>query len=316
MASTEPNSLLPASAHPMANPGYGKRLAPGQERDRSVDFEHLPKREASIAGFIDRLPEGAAMDHKTLATHIAGYGQAAVRSALKALSHAGHLRRIKEQVVRDDGARRWVTRTYWSRTPRTAAWWWEFCRSVRGVMLDDPYGGDGVDGDGGGEGGPPADEVPPPRSTAYRALAELGRTEPRLTLSAADCARLEPLAAAWLARGATVTHLTHALTAGLPEQLHNPAGIAKRRLEDKMPPEISESHGRETVLRRVMVCLFCETTGDEDPLVRRHGLCAACAAEEETDVPDTFRPAPGPTDVAAYADAVRLAAGISPRGLG
>ncbi|GAA3087830.1 hypothetical protein ACFQ0X_19660 [Streptomyces rectiviolaceus] len=315
MASTEPSSLLPAPAHPMANPGYGKRLAPGQERPRRTDFERLPKREAAIAGFIDRLPEGAAMDHKTLAKHIAGYGQAAVRSALKALAHAGHLRRIKEQVVREDGACRWVTRTYWSRTPRTAAWWWEFCRSVRGVMLDDPYGDDGDGGgEGSGEGGPPADGVPPPRSTAYRALAELGRTEPRLTLSAADCERLEPLAAAWLARGATVAHLNHALTAGLPEPLHNPAGIAKRRLEDKMPPEISKSHGRETVLRRVMVCLFCETTEEDDPLV--DGMCAACAAEDESDVPDTFRPAPRPAEVAAYADAARVAAGLAPRGRG
>ncbi|MFC8131290.1 hypothetical protein [Streptomyces sp. NPDC057302] len=295
----------------MANPGYGKRLAPEQERAHRADFELLPKREAAIAGFIDRLPEGAAMDHKTLARHIAGYGQAAIRSALKALSHAGYLRRIKEQVVRD-GACRWVTRTYWSRTPRTAAWWWEFCRSVRGVMLDDLYG----EGENRGEGDCEGDggEDSPPPTAAYRALAELGRTEPRLTLSAADCARLEPLAAAWLARGATVAHLNHALTAGLPEPLHNPAGIAKRRLEDKMPPEISEAHGRETVLRRVMVCLFCETTGDEDPLVRRHGLCAVCAAEEESDVPDTFRPAPGPVDVAAYADAARVAAGLPPRG--
>lgn len=312
MASIEPNSTLPAPAHPMANPGYGKRLAPDHERARRADFELLPKREASIARFIDRLPEGAAMDHKTLAKHIAGYGQAAVRSALKALAHAGHLRRIKEQVVRDDGARRWVTRTYWSRTPRTAAWWWEFCRSVRGVMLDDPYGRS--DGDGTGEDELSADEAPPPRSTAYRTLAQLGRTESRMTLSAADCDRLEPLAAAWLARGATVAHLNQALTAGLPEPLHNPAGIAKRRLEDKMPPEISNGHGRETVVRRVMVCLFCETTGDEDPLVRRYGLCAACAAEEEADVPDTFRPAPRPEAVAAYADAARVAAGLVPRG--
>lgn len=310
MASVEPSSTPPAPAHPMANPGYGKRLAPDQERARRTDFALLPKREASTAGFIDRLPEGAAMDHKTLAKHIPGYGQAAVRSALKALVHAGYLRRIKEQVVREDGARRWVTRTYWSRTPRSAAWWWEFCRSVRGVMLDIPDGGGGDDN---AEGDPPADEEPPPRSTAYRTLAQLGRTEPRMTLSAADCERLEPLATAWLARGVTVTHLNHALTAGLPESLHNPAGIAKRRLEDKMPPEISKGHGPETVLRRVMVCLFCETTGDEDPLVRRHGLCAACAAEEESDVPDTFRPAPRPADVAAYADAARVAAGLTPR---
>lgn len=99
MAYTNSSCALPTPAHPMAGPGYGKRPAPDQSPRHSGDFAHLPKREAAVAAFIDRLAEGAAMDHKTLAKHIADYGQAAIRSALKALTNAGHLRRIKEQVV-------------------------------------------------------------------------------------------------------------------------------------------------------------------------------------------------------------------------
>jgi len=44
-----------ATAHPMANPGYGKRAAPDQLPRTNHDFAHLPNREASIASYIDRL---------------------------------------------------------------------------------------------------------------------------------------------------------------------------------------------------------------------------------------------------------------------
>jgi hypothetical protein len=290
------NCALPAPAHPMASPGYGKRPAPDQSPRHSGDFAHLPKREAAVAAFIDRLVEGAAMDHKTLAKHIADYGQAAIRSALKALTNAGHLRRIKEQVVRDDGVR-WVTRTYWSRTARSAAWWQEFCQSVRGVMLDAP------------DDEPATAEPAPESTTAYRTLAALGRTDSRMTLSAADCERLEPLAASWLEYGASVKHLIHALTDGLPVLVHNPAGIAKRRLEDKMPPKPGREP--ETVLRSVMVCMFCDTTEEDEPLI--NGMCEACRSEDEEDIPATFLPGPRPADVAAHADAARIAAGLPPR---
>lgn len=297
----------------MASPGYGKRPAPDQCPRRRGDFAHLRKREAAVAAFIDRLPEGAAMDHKTLAKHIADYGQAAIRSALKALTNAGHLRRIKEQVVRDDGVR-WVTRTYWSRTARSAAWWQEFCRSVRGVMLDAPDDApDDVPGnatdDAPAATEPAAVEPAPQRTTAYRTLAALGRTDPRMTLSAADCERLEPLAATWLEYGASVKHLIHALTDGLPDAIHNPAGIAKRRLEDKMPPKPAREP--ETVLRSVMVCMFCDTTEEDEPLI--NGMCEACRSEDEDDIPATFRPGPRPADVAAHADVARIAAGLPPR---
>ncbi|MFZ3569008.1 hypothetical protein ACOKM5_18800 [Streptomyces sp. BH097] len=46
-------------AHPAANPGYGKRSAPDQLRRTGTDFAHLPHREAYIAGYIDRLPDGS-----------------------------------------------------------------------------------------------------------------------------------------------------------------------------------------------------------------------------------------------------------------
>ncbi|MET7616009.1 hypothetical protein [Streptomyces sp. NPDC005408] len=300
MAYLNSSCALPTPAHPMASPGYGKRPGPDQSPRRSGDFANLPKREAAVAAFIDRLPEGAAMDHKTLAKHIADYGQAAIRSALKALTNAGHLRRIKEQVVRDDGVR-WVTRTYWSRTARSAAWWQEFCRSVRGVMLDAP--------DCAADDEPAAAEPAPERTAAYRTLAALGRTDPRMTLSAADCQRLEPFAATWLEYGASVKHLTHALTHGLPDAIHNPAGIAKRRLEDKMPPKPAREP--ETVLRSVMVCMFCDTTEEDEPLI--NGMCESCRSEDEDDIPATFRPGPRPADVAVLADAARIAAGLPPR---
>ncbi|MFF3380870.1 hypothetical protein ACFYXF_49000 [Streptomyces sp. NPDC002680] len=74
-------------------------------------------------------------------------------------------------------------------------------------------------------------------SPAYDTLARLGLQEPRLALSAADCAALEQLAAEWVARGATREHLTHALLAGLPDPVHSPRAFVQRRLLDKMPPE-------------------------------------------------------------------------------
>ncbi|MDF6022305.1 hypothetical protein LWJ43_28280 [Streptomyces sp. JH34] len=45
----------------------------------------MPERERHIAGYVDRLPDGAAMDIKSLARSLPLYGQMAVSSALKAL---------------------------------------------------------------------------------------------------------------------------------------------------------------------------------------------------------------------------------------
>ncbi|MBK3583626.1 MarR family transcriptional regulator [Streptomyces sp. MBT57] len=106
----------------MAKPGYGKRSAPDQLPRTRADFALLPARERYVAGFVDHLPEGAAMSVKQLAKQLPLYGQQAISSALTALSVAGHLRRVRCAVGAGDETR-WVFRTFWSRTAHDNEWW-------------------------------------------------------------------------------------------------------------------------------------------------------------------------------------------------
>ncbi|MET9976889.1 MarR family transcriptional regulator, partial [Streptomyces microflavus] len=106
----------------MAKPGYGKRSAPDQRPRAPHDFSLLPVRERYVAGFVDHLPEGAAMSVKQLAKQLPLYGQQAISSALTALSVAGHLRRVRCAVGAGDETR-WVFRTFWSRTAHDNEWW-------------------------------------------------------------------------------------------------------------------------------------------------------------------------------------------------
>ncbi|MDT0493349.1 MarR family transcriptional regulator [Streptomyces griseus] len=126
MATQQPSSALRAPAlspaYPMANPGYGKRSAPGQRPRTPQDFALLPVRERYVAGFVDHLPDGAAMSVKQLAKQLPLYGQQAISTALTALSVAGHLRRVRCPVGAGDETR-WVSRTFWSRTARDNEWW-------------------------------------------------------------------------------------------------------------------------------------------------------------------------------------------------
>ena len=121
-----------------------------------------------------------------------------------------------------------------------------------------------------------------------------------MTLSAAECAALESLAAQWLARGATTDHLTRSLTEGLPNPMHSPAAIARTRLEKKMPPEPLED--RAYVTNAVMICINCEAAENVNVLIR--GVCIECREEMEAydvaeqagvvidSIPDTFRRIP------------------------
>ncbi|MFF8504992.1 MarR family transcriptional regulator [Streptomyces anulatus] len=113
----------PSPAYPMAKTGYGKRSAPDQRPRRRDDFALLPTRERYVAGFVDHLPEGAAMSVKQLAKQLPLYGQQAISTALTALSVAGHLRRIRCPVIGAGDVTRWVFRTFWSRTARDNEWW-------------------------------------------------------------------------------------------------------------------------------------------------------------------------------------------------
>nr|WP_184350225.1 hypothetical protein [Streptomyces olivoverticillatus] len=293
----------------MAKPGFGKRNAPDQTPRTAHDFAQLPKREASIAAFIDRLPEGAAMDVKTLAKVLPDYGQQACRTALQRLRDAGYLFYRPVAAVTECGVR-WVTQTFFSRTARPKAWWKRFER-------------DELPAEGGGAPEPvgePEPEAAPRASRAYRALAALGRTDPRLTLSAADCAALEPLAAEWLARHTTPEQIAASLTAGLPPQIHSPAGFVRKRLETKMPPLPPRPVQRVT--RSIEACVACGKADLET--VMGEGLCAECARIPE--VPDTFLSEScfagekdewdglPPEEITRRVDVLRAAAGIARRG--
>ncbi|MFE3907715.1 MarR family transcriptional regulator, partial [Streptomyces sp. NPDC059153] len=208
-----PALRTPASSrpYPKANRGYGKRSAPDQRPARADDFMLLPERERYIAGYVDHLPDGAAMDIKSLARSNPLYGQMAVGSALRALGVAGHLRHAQCR-VEERGQVRWVTRTFWSRTARDNEWWGAFLdaennRATRQTTAPRA----GAESQAPAPVAPaepaaqpsapgpvpvaPQQRTPEPApahpSPAYLALAQLGRTEPRLALSATDCSVLE-----------------------------------------------------------------------------------------------------------------------------
>lgn len=301
MAYENSNAALPAPAHPMANPGYGKRTVAaesGTAARTSADFAHLPEREAYIAAFVDRLPDGAAMDVKSLAKTVPLYGQQAVRTALNALSSAGHLQRVRGLAATSDGGTRWVFRTFWSRTARDGAWWASFLdgdEAESSAQLGDvPAPEHQPTNHVNSTPDQPTFSSDPLPATAYRALARLGAVEPRLALSAADCDALTDLALPWLERGASAVSVIKTLTADLPATIHSPRGFVARRLRDKLPPALApqpstpdERNLPSPRPRRLMLeCTDCGVPGRPAAFVG--GLCRGCrtgAAQTAPAVP-------------------------------
>ncbi|MFH9605948.1 MarR family transcriptional regulator [Streptomyces sp. NPDC017448] len=149
----------------MANPGYGKRSAPGQQPRSRDDFALLPTRERYVAGFIDHLPEGAAMSVKQLAKQLPLYGQQAIGTSLSSLSVAGHLRRVRCPV--GDGEQvRWVYRTFWSRTARDNEWWNTYLATENAVQAVAPAGPETPRSDAPPPPWAPTVEPPTPGATA------------------------------------------------------------------------------------------------------------------------------------------------------
>ncbi|MEU0299556.1 MarR family transcriptional regulator [Streptomyces sp. NPDC006175] len=316
MAIQHPSSAPPAPAasrpYRRAHTGYGKQTIPAQGPSNASAFALLPERERYVAAYVDHLPDGAAMDIKSLAKDLPLYGQMAIGTALRALSVAGHLRRVRCR-VEGAGQCRWVTLTYWSRTAHDNEWW-----TAR--LAGDP--------DAAPEQAPvPSAEpvaVPQQRtvgrpavnaptaaaapSPAYLALAEIGRSEPRLALSAADCAALEPLAAAWFARGVSTDHLTWALTAGLPERVGSPVGLVRRRLTDKMPPHLPTPTQGPPAARPacglLVECTECGRPGPAEALP--DGLCRPCTtAHPSAESSGAAAPAEVERDVSALVAGLR-----------
>lgn len=233
-----------AAPYPMAQPGYGKRSAPGQLPARPDDFALLPLRERYIAGFIEHLPEGASMSVKCLAKQIPLYGQQAIASALTALSVAGHLRRVRCAIGVGDEVR-WVFRTFWSRSARDSEWWANCLTPGVPQSVQAPMPAPAPVPASVPVPAPVPCAVPPQRpaappvpegsSRAYLALAGLGRIDTRLPLSAEDCSVLEGLAEQWFARGVNADYLTSALTAGLPAQVDSPVGFLRHAARRQAP---------------------------------------------------------------------------------
>jgi hypothetical protein len=236
----------------MANPGYGKKSAPDQEPRTGRDFGHLPAREASIATYLDRLDDESDISIKTLAKHLP-HGQCAIGTALNNLSATGHLRRVRRPVT-VDGSPRWVWHTFFSRTARDDAWWDSFLAGEAPVTKS----------------------APAARSAAYDALAQLGRIDARLTLSAAECGALEEQAAEWFARGAGEAQLVHAVSAGLPDRVGHAYGFVRARLIGKLPPEPQP----RPAIRYEVVCTACGEPGEGGGL--RGGMCRGCWGERPT----------------------------------
>ncbi len=396
--SPAPPAPVVSHAYPMAKAGYGKRTTPGQNPRSRDDFALLPARERYVAGFIDRLPDGAAISVKQLAKHCPLYGQQAIATSLNSLSVAGHYRRIRSRLTTNKDARtgkggevRWIFRTFWSRTARDNEWWntylatdhttpansptpqpswaprteaptpWTTAEEPqqphapaqtlpaetelgsataprqrisapdspqsqhehaeppepsRNLTPSSPHQHSGhtsparADTSAAPTPAPPASgEIPaalrattePGQSDAYLTLARLGRDDHRLALSAADCAILEPLASAWLARGVSVDYLTSALTAGLPARIDSPAGLLHRRLTDKIPPrlpgavEVRSPGAKEPIYETLVECTNCRRPGPSEALP--DGLCRPCHHAHTTGGNDTA--APTPDEVAA-----------------
>jgi hypothetical protein len=319
----------------MAKTGYGKRPAGDEDPHADPDFAHLSPRDREIAVFVDHLREGHAMGYKAIAAEHPMYGQQAVRTSMGRIVAAGHLRWIKEHITVEDDSMRWVTRTYWSRTPRSPEWWADFTRDRHGKdVTEDHLSGLARVEEQASETDDPAGGVEPSAeqpSEAYQALAEAHAADPRMPLSDNDCRSLEFLAAEWLYRGATPQDITKALTDGLPPDVSNPGGLARKRLETKMPPKKAKIRQKAArgarVTRVITACGLCDA--DERTTEIVNGLCGECLAEIEAEgpvyvyqdpVPDTFLPTPRDggglpgadevIDVTEKVEALRRAAGL------
>lgn len=290
MAYAHPSPALPSPSHPMATTGYGKRPVGDEDPHADADFAHLLPRDAEVAVFIDHLDTGHAMGHKVLAAEHPRYGQQAMRTSLTRITEAGHLRWIREHITVEDNTMRWVTRTYWSRTRRSPEWWAQFARERHGMdvtrdhqpglarVAEQPPAEQPAVPDA-PEPAPETAPEPEPESAAYRALASLRTADARMALPEGDCRSLEALAEEWLSRGATPRDITRALTEGLPPTVSNPGGLARRRLESKMPPQKKEP--RAKVTRVIMACATCDQ--DERTVKIDRGICEDCRRENEAN---------------------------------
>lgn len=253
----------------------GNHLA--QHRDLSLTA-------IGVGTHILSLPEGAAVDIRTLAARFPE-GRDRIAFALRELEAHGYVERVRERTA--DG--RVITRTYAHNAPGAPE-----APSAPGPqpMVEGPP--------------PPAPEPREPQPlpepvteappgeghpAARSLLAALRRTDDRLTLPERDVRRLAPAVAAWFENGATAAAVHRTLTAALPSDLKNPAGLLAHRLRELLPPalpagsEASPSDGlgggRPPRPDPLQTCDGC----DRAFRARQPGRCRDCRRESESGDP-------------------------------
>jgi hypothetical protein len=115
-------------------------------------------------------------------------------------------------------------------------------------------------------------------SRSENLLNEVSRSDRRLHLSARDMRTLAPLVETWFERGADKRLISLTLTAGLPEKIQHPAGLLRKRLEDKMPTAAPVA----PVQAARHHCPVCERIKAPTAPV---GLCEHCRALDLTPAP-------------------------------
>ncbi|MER6028503.1 helix-turn-helix domain-containing protein [Streptomyces sp. NPDC001851] len=207
-----------------------------------------------LATHILSVPEGTPVDIRSLADRFPE-GRDRIASALRELEAHGYLARVREHT--ESG--RLVTRTYVHHTPATgstaplrvagrpAKTRTRDRRPMAGTnVLAAPEEDDRASVVSGASATPnppnPAKmQSPEPvcggphHDKAVTLLAGLRRTDNRLLLSRRDVDQLVPAVAAWFDSGATAAVVHHALTAGLPAEVKNPAKLIAYRLDELLP---------------------------------------------------------------------------------
>ncbi|WP_414505955.1 helix-turn-helix domain-containing protein [Streptomyces sp. NEAU-L66] len=262
----------------------GNHLA--QHRDLSLTA-------IGVGTHILSLPEGAPVDIRTLAARFPE-GRDRIAFALRELEAHGYVERVRERTAEG----RVITRTYAHSapgatgtgpsqeeaappTPAPA----ESRRPLRAASPVPP--------------GPPRSQAPAPavaepsvsgehQAAAHALLVSLRRTDDRLTLPERDVRRLASSVAAWFANGASAAAVRRTLTAGLPPDLQNPAGLLAHRLRELLPPPLpADPEGPPSALTGpprpapFQTCDGCERAFRG----REPGLCRDCRSEPEARDP-------------------------------
>lgn len=124
--------------------------------------------------------------------------------------------------------------------------------------------------------------LPEDQQRAYRILAGITARTPRLVVGEQELLHLLPYAVPWLDRS-TPQGMEAALTNGLPQEIGNPAGLLRMRLEKKLPPEKQDAATRNGLPRWCGQCGDGNPAAEHNPRFRRvpqrdgpDALCEAC----------------------------------------